>query len=302
MSIIQTILDEIYSTGPYKKGKRVVRGMRDAAKRDLGLSREFDFTGARDDTDELMRVLEMMKAQEGAPQPPTGPQTVVKAIVPTIGSPIDGGSDYVEQAVDPREPWELEHEQNFANFKAMNPNLDWGAAAGQAGGNVPGGSFSTAERGDVPYEQTDAAFYDFVKNDLPRYEADRMLDNRSRAYNPEAAALLYDRLAQMEGQPAKDIYAAAQQMHGQAALGQVELAKRQMMMQNSPAGRASVLVDSLFNAIDSTVNPDIARKLIQAKVMISQGEVDNAMLLLQSLTDDTTNAGVPTVDASGIQR
>jgi len=172
-------------------------------------------------------------------------------------------------------------------FKKMNPDLDYDAVARQSGGNVPGGSFSAVERKNVPKAQTDEEFIRWVNEDLPKYTASSMLDSRSREYNPEAAKIIFDRLAQERGDAAQMLYSRGQELRGQADLDKVQMLKRQAEFSRTPQGQMQSTIDFVLQNVDPALNADVFDKAIRARMALMNGQVEEAQRILQSIADTT---------------
>jgi hypothetical protein len=146
--------------------------------------------------------------------------------------------DYVPQQVAPPYPREgFGADEIWSQFQAMNPDLDWGKVAEQAGGNVPGGNFSQMES-SVTYTPTkmDEELFRFVREDIPRMDLARKLDMRSRAYDPEGAKILLEEMSNRQlGEYYSDI-SAAQMLQAKAAEDRAAIERRKAEYALSPAG------------------------------------------------------------------
>ena len=196
---------------------------------------------------------------------------------------------FVPQQVEPAYPSEggFAQDEILRRFKELNPDLDYDAVARQSGGNVPGGSFSAVERKNVPKAQTDEEFIRWVNEDLPKYTASSMLDSRSREYNPEAAKIIFDRLAQERGDAAQMLYSRGQELRGQADLDKVQMLKRQAEFSRTPQGQMQSTIDFVLQNVDPALNADVFDKAIRARMALMNGQVEEAQRILQSIADTT---------------
>ena len=181
-----------------------------------------------------------------------------------------------------REPWEVEHEANFAKFKEMNPNLDYAKVAQQSGGNVPGGTLSVTDNefwDDPSHPQSNQAYYDAVDKMVYEQELRSRQDPRSRGYDPTTAQQMIDAKIAERDASANEIYGKAQMLRAQAEGGQLEMARRAMEMENTPIGRARALTPIMLQSM-SQVDPDLAVLIARATYMINS---DDPMLQAQGL-------------------
>ena len=181
-----------------------------------------------------------------------------------------------------REPWEVEHEANFAKFKEMNPNLDYAKVAQQSGGNVPGGTLSVTDNefwDDPSHPQSNQAYYDAVDKLVYEQELRSRQDPRSRGYDPTTAQQMIDAKIAERDASANEIYGKAQMLRAQAEGGQLEMARRAMEMENTPIGRARALTPIMLQSM-SQVDPDLAVLIARATYMINS---DDPMLQAQGL-------------------
>ena len=190
-----------------------------------------------------------------------------------------------------REPWEVEHEANFAKFKEMNPNLDYAKVAQQSGGNVPGGTLSVMDNefwDDPSHPQSNQAYYDAVDKLVYEQELRSRQDPRSRGYDPTTAQQMIDaKIAEREAASA-DIFSKSQMLKAQAEAGQLKMVQRAMEMENTPIGRARAITPVILQSISQT-DPDMARTLVQAVYLINS---DDKMMQLKGLEIlDSLNIG-----------
>ena len=186
------------------------------------------------------------------------------------------GQDFVEQRVDPPYPeGGYRADEILERFKQMNPNLDWDKVAAQAGGNVPGGTFS--QMPDSPERDAQvASLMDYVENQIPQDEAMRMLDNRSRAYNPTAAEMLLGRLGDKEKNAADMLYSRAQEMKAQAEMEQAQVITDQYRMLSTPEGKMNATFEMILQNVDPDMNPQLYKSAIAAKMALDNGNIERA--------------------------
>ena len=181
----------------------------------------------------------------------------------------------------------------------MNPNLDWDKVAQQAGGNVPGGTFS--QMPDSPERDAQvASLMDYVENQIPQDEAMRMLDNRSRAYNPEAAQMLLDRQGQKEKSASDMLYSRAQEMRAQAEAQQADMVRKQYQQLSSPEGKLGSTIEMILQNIDPAMNGPLYNLAISAKLALDNGDTRTAMELMSRL-NSMTGGGVDKVSGGAQQ-
>ena len=212
------------------------------------------------------------------------------------------GQDYVDTQVDPPYPeGGYRTDEILEKFKQMNPNLDWDKVAAQAGGNVPGGNFSAMES-SVTYEPTemDKQLFDYVENQIPRDEAMRMLDSRSRAYNPEAAQMLLDRQGQKEKSASDMLYSRAQEMRAQAEAQQADMVRKQYQQLSSPEGKLGSTIEMILQNIDPAMNGPLYNLAISAKLALDNGDTRTAMELMSKL-NSMTGGGIDKVSGGAQQ-
>jgi len=173
--------------------------------------------------------------------------------------------------------------------------------AAQAGGNVPGGNFSAMES-SVTYEPTemDKQLFDYVENQIPRDEAMRMLDSRSRAYNPEAAQMLLDRQGQKEKSASDMLYSRAQEMRAQAEAQQADMVRKQYQQLSSPEGKLGSTIEMILQNIDPAMNGPLYNLAISAKLALDNGDTRTAMELMSKL-NSMTGGGIDKVSGGAQQ-
>lgn len=188
------------------------------------------------------------------------------ADVPAYGG-VDSDSDYISQGVAPPPT-----PNSWDAFMALNPNIDLDKIARQAGGK-PGSFPVTNEFGGAisempdtrPPEQSDEAFYDFVYNQIPLMEAERLRDSRSRAYNPDAAQSLVDMVNERRRIATEEAGAKVQQQLA-------DIAMMEQTRQSGIGGRIDAMLKAVADSGISMEAPDIVRKLIVAKDAAMRGD------------------------------
>jgi hypothetical protein len=193
----------------------------------------------------------------------------------------------------------FKQEEIWRKFQEMNQNLDYDAVAAQAiekgGGNgisVPGGTFSQMpENNFAPdHPQSDEAYMQWVKDFTYDQEVARKLDPRSRAYDPQGAELLMGERAQRDSNAAQMIYSKAQEQRAQAEADNVELVRRQMMLQSSPRGQVGTLIGALMESTDPEIDGATRQALREAMVLNALGKTEEAMEILRQLEQAGTAA------------
>jgi hypothetical protein len=237
--------------------------------------------------DERQEFERQQMPQMPATPPPAAPPSPMSEAGPSTGpAPPSFGarlqphsadeSMYVQDEVEPPYPQGgFKQDEILAKFKEMNPNLDWDKVAQQAGGNVPGGTFSQMPSSPEREAQV-ASLMEYVENQIPRDEAMRMLDNRSRAYNPEAAEMLLGRLGNKEKNAADMLYSKAQEMKAQAEMEQAQAMTRQYDMMSTPEGKLGSTIEMILQNLDPTMNGQIYNLAINAKMALDAGDIDAA--------------------------
>ena len=156
-------------------------------------------------------------------------------------------------------------DQMWGQFQDMNPNLDYDAVAKQSGGNVPGGAFSQMPESAKQKEQVQSLM-DYVQNEIPKEEIARKLDPRSRAYDPQGAALLIEDIKQRQKGESEAVYAQARALESQ-------LAQKAFEYQNSVGGRIDTMIEAIRG--DKMIEmeaPEFKRMLLVAKQLQLSGD------------------------------
>ena len=226
----------------------------------------------------------VQQPQPNSPPRPKAPPEVIARLFPETepgrgpGWLNPNNEAFVPQQVEPAYPSEggFAQDEILRRFKELNPDLDYDAVARQSGGNVPGGSFSAVERKNVPKAQTDEEFIRWVNEDLPKYTASSMLDSRSREYNPEAAKIIFDRLAQERGDKAGMIQARGDELRGQADMARAQMIARDAELSRSPEGQVRSAIDLILQNVDRSFNPLLFDGAINAKMALANGNIKMA--------------------------
>ena len=192
-----------------------------------------------------------------------GPQ-VQPLRAPGMGSGYT--EDYVPQAAPESEAMTADRRaEMWQKFQEMNPNLNYNAVAIQSGARddwvTPdtrehtGGTLSEMPGSEAQRRQ-EQSLYDYVENDIPQQEAMRMLDSRSRAYDPAAAQVLLDRATGKETAAAEEIKARAWELEGQNKLAET---KNKLKLTNDPDMQRRMVLAAIA---DRHKNDPIAGKRI----------------------------------------
>jgi len=188
--------------------------------------------------------------------------------------PIDDQFVDPAEMAPPPDPWL----DDWAAFKALNPNLDYDAVARQAGGNVPGGAYSDySETPDTrPEAQSDQAFYDWVDEFKKQNRLNEMMDPRANTYDPEMARAMLTHEVGMGRNAADELYSMAQMARADAEM------KKAWMMGGKSDVKASTgqMQDAIDILMNETVDENSRRELVIAKLLVANGQVKEANEIL----------------------
>jgi hypothetical protein len=247
---------------------------------------------------------ELAKSPPPAPAPPPPPVPVpgaaAGAVLPSpirksgatrsgykMGPPPFRDESLVQAIADPAYPQEggFAQDEIMARFSAMNPDLDWKEVAKQAGGNVPGGSFSAMES-DIKQKTkgaSDEEFYKWVEDITFENNMRSLLDPRSRSFNPQAAELLIARRESEKSSAAEMIKARAEQLAAESSAGHLKLLSEQDEFSRSAEGQAMAMLDSIIQGAGQNMDPILFKNAVLARTALINGDYETAMRILSEI-------------------
>ncbi len=124
-----------------------------------------------------------------------------------------------------------------------------------------------------------------------------MLDSKSRAYNPDAAKMLLESMAQKDSASASMIYSKAQEMQARAQFDEVQ---GKLSMMTDPRMRVETTLDAIAAGFDTTTGADVHNRIAQIRLALNSGDERAVQVLLDELKTYMATRGQATPDGGDL--